>query len=213
MASVAVASFTDGLVEELLGGFLDEIIAESKSMSHHTGVSKIADARYYTDIILKTEGKPTLVPGFDMKWEKRPVGPNGEERGGLLTGSGVRYNKKGQRYNIIPINPDHEPSGFNLPNEDKTLFVTANMLAEKKGIQAAEAFLRGVGGGEDMVYAWKTERYKGMVQQNGGNVVFRTVTEDPSQKAAWWYPPRMTEEVSSDTIDALLELETLLGGG
>ena len=196
---------------DILNGLADELVTSSPSFSHHTGVTT-GEGGHVTDLVL-ADAKVIAVPGFDMRYEGQPLGPDGQMRGNLLMGSKTRTSKKGTKYNIIPINPDSSPGSYHQALEDNPeLFLSANMLAAKKGAQAATQFLQGAGLSAEGVSQWVTERYQGAVKQSGGSVVFRTVTDNPSQSASWWYPP--TETIDPTSIEeALRDLESWLGGG
>ena len=197
---------------DILTAVADDLVASSPSLSHHTGITAEEEG-HRTDLILAHAGTVT-VPGFDMKYEGYPVGPEGQMRGHLLVGPATRTSKKGVRYNVIPLDPSVEPGPYHRSQEDNPeLFVSANMLAAKAGVQAAVSFLQGAGAAQDAIYKWVTERYGGAKPQGGGrSVVFRTVTDQPNQAAAWWYPPRQEADPAS-LAQAMADVEAWLAGG
>ena len=213
MTNTETITFADAVIEGVLLDLLDEMVTASPHISHHTGLSAFEEG-YKTELVL-AESAETILPGFDMKYEKQPVGPNGAMRGGLLTGPYAKshVSKKGSHYAIIPMNPDDGPKGFHKPSEiDPDLFISANMLAEKSGEAVAMQFLLGAGANPQQVYAWQTSRNQGARETgNGGHVVFRTVSED-SPSASWWYPPRRVS-IGVDAGKALADIDKFWGGG
>lgn len=213
--ATAVESVDSGLVEMLVADLAEFVMGDIveqlpsvdrfENVVHETGISSAH--------LIVVNRETMVIPGFDMKYEKQPVGPNGEMRGGLLTGPATRMSKRGTRYNVIPINPDIEPGPYHKQNElDPELYASANMLASKAGEAAAMKFLMGAGATPDQVYDWQTRRYAGVREaMGGGQVVFRTVSSD-SPQASWWYPPRVVEGTGG-LEKAFAEIEALLGGG
>lgn len=194
---------------DILTAVMDDLVSSSPSLSHHTGVTA-GVLGHETELVL-AEGATIMLPGFDMKTEGQPVGPNGQMRGNLLGGPATRTSKSGSRYNIIPLNPDVTPGQFHAPTADnQDLYISANMLAQKAGVQAAMQFLQGAGLTSDEVYRWSTERYAGVSGTAGSRVVFRTVSTD-SPAASWWYPPRMVSDPTS-IAEALADIESWLKG-
>lgn len=175
---------------------LDDMVEAMPSVSHHTGAHP-ADMGYSSELVLAKPQMATL-PGFDMRHEGMDVG--GQMRGHLLDGPMARRNRHGTLYNVIPINPDTSPGPYHQETR-KDIYLSANMLAEKAGVDTAMRFLLGQGETPQDVYEWQTERYGG----RAGNVVFRTVSED-QPSGSWWYPP--TQVVSPAAIaEAMRELE------
>lgn len=190
---------------------LDTIVEGVPSVSHHTGAVR-GDAGIESDLVLHSNER-MVIPGFDMKYEKEPVGPGGAMRGGLLTGNAVRRNKQGEPYTVVPINAEHSPSGYNrLTDVEQETYLVANKLAEKSGPDVAFKYLVGaLGGNVPMAYQWVNGRYKGAVGEPGSRTVFRTVKDTEEQENAWWYPPSIVmSPVAIGKVFA--EIESLFGG-
>lgn len=195
---------------DILTSLMDDLVSSSPSLSHHTGITA-GTLGHETELVL-AQGATILLPGFDMKSEGHPVGPDGQMRGNLLDGPATRTSKDGSRYNVIPMNPDVTPGPFHAPTQDnQDIYISANMLAQKAGVEAAMQFLQGAGLDSDQVYKWATERYAGAVGNvKSGRVVFRTVSTD-SPTASWWYPPRMVSDPTS-VAEAFADVESWLKG-
>ncbi len=175
---------------------LEDLVNELPSVSHHTGAHPHENG-YASDLVLAHPEMATL-PGFDMRHEGIEVA--GQMRGHLLDGPKSRRNRRGELYNVIPLNPSVSPGPFHQEFQ-KDLYLSANMLAEKAGVDAAMRFLLGQGEPSNMVYEWQRERYAGRV----GDTVYRTVKENQTM-GSWWYPP--TQAVSPASLEkAMKELE------
>ena len=201
----------DMFLEAALGDMLNSIVDRTPSISHHTGLTPHSTG--FTTDLMVTQAESRNIPGFDMKTQKYPVGPGGQMRGGLLNSRDAKTSKRGTRYAIIPINAERDPSGYNrVTDAEKEAYLVANKLAETKGPDVAMKYLIGALGGKvPDSYQWATGRFEGAVGETGSRKVFRTVTNDPKQDNAWWYPPTtIFGPVSME--QALAELDSVLGG-
>ncbi|MCL6444825.1 MAG: hypothetical protein K6T83_15450 [Alicyclobacillus sp.] len=206
-------AFVEDLIQDSLLGLIDDLAQSIDGVSHHTGL-EASEHGYTTHLVLNDVKETIVIPGFDMKWDKRPVGPNGEMRGGLLTGPVAEQNamESGKRYNVIPI-PTEKLTGYHkLVDPEEELYISANMLASVRGVEAAIAFLQGAGASPDEIYEWKTGRYHRAIETPSGPVVFRTVSED-SPAASWWHPPMNIEIPVRETDEVLRDIDSLFEGG